>query len=280
MLHRHLYLPEQITVTHGPTRFIGRFVLEAYETARRLGYLLSWNSDMRELQRFNRVNLATWFPLMTLFDPDFCPVDDGNAGWVEARDRAGDIVAVIAVRLLEWPDGANFKTETEAGRVFVGTPGDGEEWRVTAPSAEAIVGRLLYPGALWIRPDHRHRERGYLLCHLAIALGWTLWSPDFAASIIQLHAVERGVADRYGLSHVERAVHCRNSPRLGDRDMVLAWVPRAEFRAVIEAFRDQELMSAASEPLATLRTTESSEATGPSSPPAAARRLHGRISRS
>jgi hypothetical protein len=216
--------------------------------------VLKWHTDMAALRRLNRANLASWYPLPTLFDPELDPgVDESNTAWIEAADRAGGSVAAIGLRLFDWPN-SDFGREFEAGRVFRSFAGEREVWQVTAPSAALIGGRVFYPGTLWIRPDHRGRQLGGLLCHLAIALAWTKWSPDWAASVIGTRAVERGAIRQYGLRHIEWAVTCRDSPRLGNRDLVLGYLPRAEFRDEIETYLRQ--------PLFTVRTTETSVATG------------------
>jgi hypothetical protein len=268
-----LYLPDQVTVTHGPVELIGRFILQGYEAARRMGYLLSWRTDMAELCRINRLHHASWFPIATLFDPAFCALDESNSGWIEARDEDGELAAVIALRLLDWSDEpeTNLKIEIEAGRFFLGERGD---WQVTAPSAEAIGGRVFYPGALWIHPAHRHGPGlGYLLCHLAIALAWTNWAPDFAASVVKVYALERGVASRYGMPYVEHGVFVRNSPRVGDLDLVLTWLPRREYAQSLTSYLDYEMFGERSGVIS--RTTETSVAT--LSPRG---RFHGSMSRS
>jgi hypothetical protein len=247
-------LPEDITITHGPITLLSRFVLRAHETARRMGFHLSWHSDMEELMQLNRANLNVggWYALPTLFNPAFSDVDDSNAAWIRADDDHGRLAAVVGLRMFDF-SGTNFGDELLAGRVFVAREGDGEEWEVTAPSATKLSGDVFYPGALWVRPDLRKQGIGYLLCHLAIALAWGKWNPDHAASVIGYKAVEHRVADQYGLRHIEWSVFVRNSPRYGTRDLVLAWTPRAELRLAIEDY--------ASQALPTLWTTEQRVAT-------------------
>lgn len=253
------YLPDQITVTQGPAELLGRFVLIAFERARRAGAYLRWHTDMERLRRTNERHLETWYVLPPMFDPRVNALDAGNAAWIEATDRAGETLGVIGLRRFDIA--TDFAVEFNARRIMYANPARdaprGEIWRVSAPSAEAMVGTLFWPGTLWVRPDRRHSGLAALLCRLSIALGWTMWAPRFAVSMIASQAVLRGVADQYGLRHMEPAVICRNSPDRPDLDMHLAWLHEREFRGAVEAFSDDYAAGLAA---TTPRTTETTVA--------------------
>jgi hypothetical protein len=267
-----VYLPDQITITHGPTQLLARIVLLAFEAARRKGALLRWHTDMERLKDLNDRNVATWYILPPMFDPRFNDLDEKNAAWIEAVDSDGQTVAVIGLRRFEVE--TDFATEFNSGRIMYATPERdapyGELWRVTAPSARELCGTVFWPGTLWIRPDQRHTGLGALLCHLSIALGWTMWAPDHAVSMAASRAVARGAIGQYGLKHMEPSVICRNSPDRTDLDMHLLWLERSEFREALEAFADDH---AAGVLATTSRTTETTVAR---KSPSLVR--HGRIS--
>jgi hypothetical protein len=268
------YLPDQITITHGPSELLGRFVLAAFERARRAGAILRWRSDMERLRRVNARHLDTWYVLPPMFDPHLSVLDPGNAAWIEAIDRAGATIGVVGLRRFEIA--TDFATEFNAGRIMYADPERDaprdEVWHASAPSAASISGTVFWPGTLWVRPDRRRSGLAALLCHLSIALGWTMWAPRFAVSMIASEAVRRDQADQYGLRHMEPAVTCRNSPDRPDLDMHLAWLGAREFRGAIEGFFDDYAAGLAA---TTSRTTEMTVATRS---PAGVR--HGRMSRS
>jgi hypothetical protein len=266
------YLPDQVTITHGPSELLGRFVLSAFECARRNGALLHWHTDMARLRRINERHLDTWYVLPPMFDPRFNALDPGNAAWIEATDRGGETLGVVGLRRFEVA--TDFATEFNARRIMYANPErdapQGEIWHASAPSAALIAGTVFWPGTLWVRPDRRQSGLAALLCRLSIALGWTMWAPRFAVSMIASEAVRRGVADQYGLRHMEPAMICRDSPDRHDLDMHLAWLGAREFRNAVEGFYDDCATGLAA---ATARTTETTVARRS---PAGVR--HGRIS--
>jgi hypothetical protein len=254
------YLPDQITISHGPAELIARFVLVAWEAARRKGAVLRWHTDMERLRRTNRRHLATWYFLPPMFDPRFNPLDASNAGWIEATGSAGETLGVVGLRRFDVA--TDFASEFNARRImYRHAERDApprELWRVTAPHAAGMSGTLFWPGTLWVRPDRRRSGLAALLCRLSIALGWTLWKPRFAVSMVASEAVRRGVANRYGLRHMEPAVTCRNSPDRPDLDMHLAWLAEGEFRDAVDGFAADYAAELAA---ATPRTTDTTVAT-------------------
>jgi hypothetical protein len=120
-----------------------------------------------------------------------------------------------------------------------------------------MAGTLFWPGTLWVRPDWRQTGLAALLCHLSIALGWTMWQPRFALSMVASRAVRRGVARQYGLRHMESAVLCRNSADRPDLDMHLVWLAEREFGSAVEEFSETYAAELAA---ATPRTTDTTVA--------------------
>jgi hypothetical protein len=253
------YLPDQITITHGPAELLGRFVLLAFEMARRKGAALRWHTDMERLRATNERHVGTWYVLPPMFDPRFSALDPSNAAWIEATDRMGATIGVIGLRRFDVA--TDFAEAFNARRIMYANPARDapadEVWHVSAAGAAAMSGNLFWPGTLWVRPDRRQSGLAALLCRLSIALGWTMWAPRYALSMIASHAVQRGVADQYGLRHMEPAVICRNSPDRPDLDMHLAWLRDREFRGAVEDFLDDYAAELAA---TTSRTTETTVA--------------------
>jgi hypothetical protein len=256
-----VYLPDQITIAHGPTELLARCLLIGFETARREGAYLRWHGDMARLLAVNERHRDTWYELPPMFDPRVNDFADGGAGWIEAAAPCGASLAAIGLRRYRCE--RDFAAEFATLRTHYADPArqapSGEEWRITAPSARRMQGTVFWPGTLWVRPDRRGSGLAALLSHLAIVVGWTRWAPDYAASVIKSAAVARGVAGQFGLRHMEPAVTCRNSRRWGDMDMHLVWLPRHEFRQTVAAYFADQAAGLAGE---TSRTTETSVATG------------------
>jgi hypothetical protein len=67
----NLRLPDALTVKHGPTRLLSRFVLEGDKAARRLGLRLRLRHDFGELLYLNEREVAhgSWFKLVNMCRP-------------------------------------------------------------------------------------------------------------------------------------------------------------------------------------------------------------------
>ena len=248
-------LLDQVTVRHGPSLYLAQFFVEAVLAAQQFGLTLSIERDAEALRALNAANRDSWHPLPTMFDPAYHDLDPKSFFWVAARNAQGEIIGTYAVRAYDWEE-TSLATELSARRMHYARPERdapaGETWGTTVPEAAEIGGRIACHGGLWLKPARRHAGLAPILCHVAHALAWTTWLPDFSVTLIVTTCVRRGFADQYGFRHMKEAVMRRHSPR-GDVELALCWLPRADFHGTLEAIRAQ--------PAFTARTTETSVAT-------------------
>ena len=196
----NLRLPDALTIEHGPTRLVSRFVLEGDRAARRVGIRLRLRHDFAELARINKQQVAsrTWFPLVKMFDPDNCDLVPENSYWISGEDEHGEIVLTQAGRVYYWPDTT---LEQEARIMFCGGREKGQRCVVTAADAQLITGIVFYGGSGWVRPDFRGRRLMRLIPRLGRAYALARWPVDWGISFVSPVLVEKGVAAAYGYKH-------------------------------------------------------------------------------
>jgi hypothetical protein len=111
----NLRLPDALTVKHGPAALLSRFVLEGDKAGREMGIRLRLRYDFVQLLYLNKQRVAdgTWYPLMPMFNPQYCELLPENSYWISGEDNHGEIVATHAGRVHYWP---NTTLEQEAIR--------------------------------------------------------------------------------------------------------------------------------------------------------------------
>lgn len=199
-----------ITIDYGPRELLGKFFPAALAAGEALGVTLTFGT-LEELLEINERNRETWLPLVKVFDHRTGVTNDETFCFF-ARDRAGTVVATQAARLYVWPR-TNLHEEAESLRLLYKDPErmrqPGEEIVVTAPSAASISGRAVFPGGVWIRPDHRGGMLSSLMPRVARAYAHTLWFSDFIFSLMHEKVVRGGLAERIGYRNVESDVIVR-----------------------------------------------------------------------
>jgi hypothetical protein len=128
----NLRLPDALTVKHGPTRLLSRFVLEGDKAARQMGIHLRLRHDFDELLYLNKRRVAdgTWYPLMKMFNPEYSDLRPENSYWISGEDEHGEIAVTHAGRIHYWPETT---LEQEANAMLYGGHDDGQPCVVTAP---------------------------------------------------------------------------------------------------------------------------------------------------
>ena len=132
-------------VLHGPAHIIGRVFLKAEQALRERGVTLSF-ATFEELAEANRLNWETWRPLVPLFDPDWCDLNERNSFCLLGRDSRGDVVASQGGRLYEWHN-TNFFEEARTMRLFYTDtdrpPPPTESVVITAERSKQISGQVV-----------------------------------------------------------------------------------------------------------------------------------------
>jgi GNAT superfamily N-acetyltransferase len=226
-------LLDTVWVEHGPRDLIGRSLLRAAETARRLGISLHMGRGLHRLVEVNQVNLDTWAPLMPALQPDRNGATADNVIYLEGRDARGEVVITEMVRRYQW-HGTNFKREFESRRFLYADPAaegrHDEICVVEAAIAEQITGDCQWYGGLWCRPDFRGRGLTALIPRVLRTLALTTWDLEtYAFGLVEIAAVEAGVLANYqydGQRH-QPGAYIRNSYRPAV-DWHLVWRSRQD----------------------------------------------------
>jgi len=171
----NLRLPEALTIKHGPARLLSTFVLEGDKAARGVGIRLRLRYDFGELLYFNKqeVGHRTWFPLVKMFNSEYCNLVPENSYWISGEDEHGEIVLTQAGRIHYWPDTS---LEQEARLMLYGGYDEGQLCSVTAPAAKLITGVVFCAGRAldsprfpWKPAVAPARSAGAGLCSFALA---------------------------------------------------------------------------------------------------------------
>jgi GNAT superfamily N-acetyltransferase len=196
----------EIKFVHGPRHLFERYFHFANSMAGSLGLRLALRTDFRRLVELNEQNAESWSPLSPIFNPAHCALDPHTAFWIEGVDEFGDTVATSAGRLYDHGT-RSVADDLRSLRVFYDDPSphlaEGECIEVTAASAEHICGRVMFSGAMWVRPDYRRHGLTRIIPRLTRSYAFAVWNaPLFWGGIEpDLHAV--GVTRAYGSWHVE-----------------------------------------------------------------------------
>ena len=222
----NLRLPDALTIKHGPTELLARFVLEGDKAARQMGIRLRLRYDFEELLYLNKqeVNRGNWFRLVNMFNPEYTDLSAENSYWISGENEQGDIVVTQAGRIYYWP---NTTLEQEARLMFYGGHDEGQSCIVTAKDAKTIGGVVFYGGSVWVRPDFRGRRLSELLPRLGRAYAVARWPVDWGISFVAPALVNKGIAAGYGYKHASYSIIYPESP-WGNLEVVLVSLSAAE----------------------------------------------------
>ena len=203
---------EQAKFVHGPRDLFTRYFEVADETARDLGVRLRLCWDFDRLIALNKQYRDCWPALPPIFDPELSTLTPDTAFWIEGVDEFGHTVATSAGRLYDHGD-RSLADDLRSLRIFYDDPephlAAGEKVKVMAPSAEHIFGRVMYSGAVWVRPDYRRHGFTRIIPRLTRAYAMTQWNTPVFWMVIAQELDKGGVTRAYGSWHLDGriAVH-------------------------------------------------------------------------
>jgi hypothetical protein len=235
----NLRLPDALTIKHGPARLLSRFVMAGDRASREHGVRLRIRYDFDELVYVNKqqVSAGTWFPLVNMFDPQYCDLNPENSYWICGEDDAGEVVLTQAGRVYNWPD---TNLEEQARLMFYGGRETGQKCQITADVAHEIGGVVFCAGSHWIHPDFRGHQLSELTARLGRAYAAARWPIDWAIALITPALVKKGVARGYGYQHTSRSVFYPGS-YLGDLELVIAYLSADETYEDLAMFLSHQL---------------------------------------
>ena len=148
----NLRLPDALTIKHGPTHLLARFLLAADKACRRRGVLLRVRYDFDELLYVNRHYSARklWYPILDAFNPEHADLSPADCVWVSGEDERGDIVATAAARAHDW---ACTNLKEQARTAWYGRD-QGQTCVVTSEEAEQITGVMAWGYGSWVRQEY------------------------------------------------------------------------------------------------------------------------------
>ncbi len=228
---------DDIRISFGPHRLLGRFFLAADAEVQERGVHLSF-APMQQLVEINRETPASWRPLLPHYDPSYGGISEQNAFCLVGRSHAGDIVATQAGRFYDFTQ-TNLHAEATSLRLFYPDPErmrrSGESCTMTAPSAKRIRGRVVFSGAAWYRPDFRGRELSSVLPRIARAYAHAIWNTNCTFTFIAKALIDKGAWRRTGYSNLEWNVILRNSV-MGRYHGALVWMHTREMLGDVSAY--------------------------------------------
>jgi len=216
-------LVEQMSLIYGPRDLIARYIAVADHAARELGVRLRLSRDFDRLIALNTQHSDSWPQLSPIFNPKHNSLRRDNAFVIEGVDEFGDTVMTSAGRLYDHGD-RSIADELRSLRVFYDNPAPhiaaGERVEVTAPTAEHLCGRVMFSGAVWVRPDFRRNGLTKIIPRLTRSYALTQWNTPVFWAYIDHDLEEIGVARAYGSWHVEDRIITHMPPWRGDHDIL------------------------------------------------------------
>lgn len=214
---------DQIDLLHGPRDLLARYVSVADKAAREMGLCLRLSRDFEQLFRLNQQHRDSWPKLSSIFNPKHNALRRDNSFLIEGIDELGETVMTSAGRLYDHGD-RSVADDLRSLRVFYDAPAEhvaaGERIEVTAPTAEHLCGRVMFSGAVWVRPDFRRHGLTKIVPRLTRCVALALWNTPVFWAYIDHDLAEIGVARAYGSWHVEERISTRMPSWRGDHDIL------------------------------------------------------------
>lgn len=194
----------EVTINSGPQQLLGQFFLRADTCVRKRGIILEFAS-IRDLVPINEANVATWPNMAQTLDCRHGNIGEDESYCLLGRNDAGEVVAAQAGRLYDLRS-RTLKDIADDGTLYYGTgarPENPLSCDMTAPAARVIRGRVVYSGALWVRPDHRGKNLAKFLPRISRAYALASWGTDYTIAFLSPEITTSPLRQAYGYRNVE-----------------------------------------------------------------------------
>lgn len=243
-------LVEQMDLFYGPRDLIARYVAFADRAARDLGVRLRLSRDLDHLIALNQQHRDSWPLLSPIFNPKHNALRRDNAFLIEGVDEFGATVMTSAGRLYDHGD-RSLADELRSLRIFYDEPAHhaaaGESVEVSAPTAEHLCGRIMFSGAVWVRPDYRRHGLTKIIPRLTRSYALAQWNTPVFWAYIDHDLDEIGVTRAYGSWHVEERITTHMPSWRGDHDILFLSMGQATLiRDIAGSVEAYELKAGAS----------------------------------
>ncbi len=234
------------TLTDDELAEIQEFVDLTAEQLSFLGLEIGVDDDLTNWAQFLNTMPAT-HGVTTTHDPELSYVHPGNSFWIYFQDKAGDIFACGAHKVVDTDD---FIDEVRTHRIFFGRRPILQHYPVGLISDSdlpEISGRVGLGGGLWVHPDRRKRVRGISLSGLMSPLTRALslrhfmidWFTGFMLNTANRQKLGTG---GFGISHTTALLSGTYPPHGMHRDIQLLYMDRTEIMEQIvvanQSFRE------------------------------------------
>lgn len=214
---------DQVDLAHGPRDLLAQYMTVADRSARELGLRLRLTRDFEGLFRLNQRHRDSWPKLSSIFDPRHNALRRDNSFLIEGIDEFGEVIMTSAGRLYDHGD-RSVADDLRSLRVFYDDPAEhiaaGEKVTVTAPMAEHLCGRVMFSGAVWVKPDFRRHGLTKIIPRLTRSVALALWNTPVFWAYIDHDLAEIGVARAYGSWHVEERISTHMASWRGEHDIL------------------------------------------------------------
>ncbi|MCA1241932.1 hypothetical protein LC092_05745 [Stappia stellulata] len=162
--------------------------------------------------------------LLPHFSPMLNTYAPKEAFWLTLNNEAGEIVAVIAARLNDLGS-QPLTRHLEAYWTRCYRSEGGHPVAVRRQDdlfSDAITGRIVYLGELFVSVHWRGRDLSRLLCRLAQVVAFNLFEPDYLYAWMRPVHIEKGLHSRWGFSEEHRhAILWERGPASIDNDLAI-----------------------------------------------------------
>jgi hypothetical protein len=243
----NLRLPDALTIKYGPAPLLSRFVLEGDKAVRQIGMRLRVRHDFDELVHINRQLVAhgLWYPLISMFDPDYADLRRDDSFWLSGEDEHGEIVLTWAARVFNWQ---KTTLADNLGMLLCERMDRPRPCLVSDAACRAlrqVRGVVFWGGSLWIHPRYRHRHLSPLVGRLGRAFAVARWPLDWVMCLVEEKTVKHGLAAGYGYRHMTRGIFFPGSQF--EEEVFAVYLSADEAYADFSEFLASELADARSE---------------------------------
>lgn len=227
---------QDISIDHGPVQLLGQFFLKADTAVRNRGVVLSF-APITELIAVNLANQDSWGMFAQTLDSRHGRIPVDRSYCLLGTNASGEVVAAQAGRIYDLK-GKSLRDIADDGSLYYGDgarPPGGISCAMTAPSAAKITGRLVYSGALWVRPDLRGQKLAAFLPRISRAYALARWNTHYTFAFMSREIAASSLSRQYGYRNIESSYTVYQKGESIYQGM-LAWMDADELSSDLFAF--------------------------------------------
>jgi hypothetical protein len=234
---------EDLQINHGPANVLGRFFLFADTYMKQHGVTLTL-STLESASLLQDTHKDTWTVFPPMLDTRLSDIPKSLSYCLIGRNAAGEIVTSQGGRIFELHN-QSFADIIADQSFFYGPGGEPQPGQPTckiwAPVARDICGRVVYSGALWVRPDFRGHKFASLLPRLSRSFALARWGTNYTVAFISNSSMQTPLKQMYGYSRFTDGFLMTNIGSVGDVTGPLMWMDTEELVRDLSQFMSKAL---------------------------------------